>query len=105
MPLVLFRIKDSLEKKTESMSMNTLDSGSTDQSLVILQSLICLLREKNLLSRADIEGLCEKVTMRATQAERDPLPCSLETARAAAGEMARIGEHIGKHNGGKHRRA
>ncbi|AYJ85385.1 hypothetical protein D3Y57_05155 (plasmid) [Sphingomonas paeninsulae] len=84
--------------------MNTLDSGSSDQSLVILQSLICLLREKNLLSRADIEGLCEKVTMRATQAERDPLPCSLETARAAAGEMARIGEHIGKHYGGKHRR-
>jgi hypothetical protein len=85
--------------------MNTLDSGSSDQSLVILQSLICLLREKNLLSRADIEGLCEKVTMRATQAERDPLPCSLETARAAEREMARIGEHIGKHYGGKHRRA
>lgn len=83
---------------------STLENGSNDMSLVILQSLLCLLREKNLLSRADIEGLCEKVSMRATQAERDPLPCSLETARAAAGEMSRIGDHIGKYYGGKHRR-
>jgi hypothetical protein len=80
-------------------------SGSCiDESMVILQSLLCLLREKNLLTRADIEGLCEKVSMRATQAERDPLPCSLETARAAASEMTRIGEHIGSYYGGKHRR-
>jgi hypothetical protein len=95
---------DTLQQKMGRVAMNIPDSSS-DQSLVILQSLICLLREKNLLTRADIEGLCEKVTMRATQAERDPLPCSLPTARAAADEMARIGDHIGKYYGGKHRRA
>ena len=83
--------------------MNIADPNA-DQNLIIIQSLLCLLREKNILTRADIEGLCEKVTMRATQAERDPLPCSLETARAAADEMTRIGNHIGKYYGGKHRR-
>ncbi|MBB3876464.1 hypothetical protein GGR47_002719 [Sphingomonas aquatilis] len=30
-------------------------TGTGDESLVILQSLLCLLREKNVLSRADIE--------------------------------------------------
>ncbi|CAN5116312.1 hypothetical protein BH09PSE3_BH09PSE3_26570 [soil metagenome] len=85
--------------------VNDLKAGTSDKSLIILQSLLCLLREKNILSRADIEGLCEKVTMRATQAERDPLPCQSEIARAAAGEMSRIGDHIGRHYGGKHRRA
>ena len=83
--------------------MNIADPNA-DQNLIIIQSLLCLLREKNILTRADIERLCEKVTMRATQAERDPLPCSLETARAAADEMTRIGNHIGKYYGGKHRR-
>jgi hypothetical protein len=75
-----------------------------DETLVILQSLICLLREKNLLSRADIETLCDRVAMRAAQAERDPFPCCAEASRAAANEMARIGDYIGRQYGGKHRR-
>lgn len=75
-----------------------------DETLVILQSLICLLREKNLLSRADIENLCDRVAMRAAQAERDPFPCCAEASRAAASEMARIGDYIGRQYGGKHRR-
>ena len=79
-------------------------SRGGDESLVILQSLLCLLREKNLLSRADIETLCERVAMRAAEAERDPLPCCSEATAAAANEMARIGGYIGKHYGGKHRR-
>ena len=74
-----------------------------DEALVILQSLLCMMREKNLLSRADIEELCDRVAMRA-QAERDPIPCCSTAAAAAAGEMAKIGEYIGKHYGGKHRR-
>ena len=81
-----------------------LQSRSGDESLVILQSLLCLLREKNLLSRADIEELTDRVAMRATQAERDPLPCCAEATRAAAREMARIGSYVGQHYGGKHRR-
>jgi hypothetical protein len=80
------------------------ESSANDEAVVILQSLLCLLREKNVLTRADIETLCERVAMRATQAERDPLPCRTEAARAAADEMARIGGYIGKTYGGKHRR-
>ena len=38
-----------------------LEADPEDKNLVILQSLICLLREKNVLSRADIEELCDKV--------------------------------------------
>lgn len=75
-----------------------------DESLVILQSLLCLLREKNLLSRADIEELTDRVAMRAAQAERDPLPCCVEATQGAAREMARIGEYVGHRYGGKHRR-
>ena len=44
-----------------------LSAPTSDQSLVILQSLLCMMREKNLLSRADIEDLCERVAMRAAQ--------------------------------------
>lgn len=77
---------------------------SGDETLVILQSLLCLLREKNVLTRADIETLCERVSMRAAQAERDPFPCAAEAARTAAQEMARISGYIGPHYGGKHRR-
>ncbi len=81
-----------------------LQSQPGDESLVILQSLLCLLREKNVLTRADIEELTDRVAMRAAQAERDPLPCCAEATQAAAREMARIGSYVGQHYGGKHRR-
>lgn len=80
------------------------DTDSGDKSLVILQTLLCLLREKNLLSRADIEDLCERVEARAAEAEAGPLPCRAQIAAAAAAEMAKIGTFIGSHYGGKHRR-
>lgn len=83
---------------------NGLQSRAGDESLVILQSLVCLLREKNLLSRADIEELTDRVAMRAAQAERDPLPCCAEATQAAAREMARIGTYVGQRYRGKHRR-
>ena len=86
------------------METGKMPQGSGDESLIILQSLLCLLREKNLLSRADIEELCERVSMRARQTENAPFPCSATTAGAAATEMARIGGYIGNHYGGKHRR-
>lgn len=90
--------------------MNTVDAlhaddgDSGEKSLVILQTLLCLLREKNLLSRADIEELCQRVQARAQEAERDPFACCPESALAAAAEMAKIGSFIGAHYGGKHRR-
>lgn len=75
-----------------------------DEALIILQSLLCLLREKNVLSRADIEDLSERVSLRAAQGESDPLPCCGEVAHAAAEEMRRIGGYMGAQYGGKHRR-
>ncbi len=70
-----------------------------EESLIILQSLLCLLREKNLLSRADIEDLCRKVETRA-----GPLSCCDQTASAARDDMHRMGSYIGKQYGGKHLR-
>ncbi len=76
---------------------------SSDKTMVILQSLLCVLREKNLLTRADIENLCEKVASAADQTESQ-LPCCGASALAAATEMGRIGDYIGRRYGGKHRR-
>ena len=82
-----------------------LEADPEDKNLVILQSLICLLREKNVLSRADIEELCDKVQARVADHGNDPLPCQMSGARAAATEVAQIGDYIGRKYGGKHRRS
>lgn len=81
-----------------------LQADPGDKNLVILQSLICLLREKNILSRADIEQLCETVQIRAANPAADPFACRSEGARAAATEVAQIVDYIGRRYGGKHRR-
>lgn len=86
------------------MGVINVPEGLGDKNLVILQSLLCLLREKNLLTRADIEELCDRLSTRARQADCGPFPCSEKAASAAANEMARIGRYIGSHYGGKHRR-
>lgn len=80
------------------------DDAAGEKSMVILQSLLCLLREKNLLSRADIEELAAKVASRAADRAHDPLPCQTDAAVAAASEMHRLGAYIGGRYGGKHRR-
>jgi hypothetical protein len=80
------------------------DTDNGDKSLVILQTLLCLLREKNLLSRADIEDLSERVKARVQDPELGPFRCGTSSAVAAAAEMAKIGEFIGTRYGGKHRR-
>jgi hypothetical protein len=76
-----------------------------DKALVILQSLLCVLREKNLLTRADIENLCDKVQASAAANAGGALPCSGAGALAAATEMGKIGDYIGQRYGGKHRRS
>ncbi|MEG3165922.1 hypothetical protein U1701_15090 [Sphingomonas sp. PB2P19] len=83
----------------------TLEADPEDKNLVILQSLICLLREKNILSRADIEDLCATVQARAADHAHDKLPCAASSAKAAANEIAQIGDYVGHKYGGKHRRA
>ena len=80
--------------KAESVDNN-------DKSLVILQSLLCLLRERNILTRADIEELKEKVAERAAN---DPFSCCQAQVAAAADEMHVLGGYLGKRYGGRHRR-
>ena len=79
-----------------------IDPGA--ESLIILQSLLCLLREKNVLSRADLEELSHKVQLRATGATDGPLPCCRETAAAASEDMRRMTSYLGQRYGGKHAR-
>jgi hypothetical protein len=77
---------------------------TADKSIVILQSLLCLLRERNILSRADIEELCAKVQERAAHHEIDPLPCCDKQATEAATILSGLSDYIGRRYGGKHRR-
>lgn len=79
-----------------------IDAG--EESLIILESLLCLMREKNLLSRSDIELLCEKVERRATGTSRNPLPCSNDSASHASGYLRRLSAYLGQRYGGKHMR-
>ena len=74
-------------------------AATGEESLIILQHLLCVLREKNILSRADIEDLCHKVVDSA-----GPLSCCPEAASAASADMRRMTSYIGKQYGGKHAR-
>jgi hypothetical protein len=73
-----------------------------EESLVILQSLLCMLREKNILTRSDIEELCQKVSLRASGAADGPLSCCPESALAASEDMQRLTSYMGRRYGGKH---
>ena len=75
-----------------------------EESLIILQSLLCLMREKNLLTRADVEELCRKVDSRARGDSQVPLPCCAEAAHGASGMMRQLNSFIGQKYGGKHAR-
>lgn len=75
-----------------------------NESLIILEGLLCLLREKNVLSRADIEELCNRMSERAKGMKGGPLDCCSETAKAASADLQRITHYIGQRYGGKHLR-
>lgn len=74
-------------------------AAAGEESLIILQHLLCLLREKNILGRADIEDLCRKVSD-----STGPLACCPQAASAASADMQRMTSYIGKQYGGKHAR-
>lgn len=74
-----------------------------DKAMILLQSLICYLREKNVLSRADIEELRDRVEARISETEAS-LSCTASLAAAAATEMRELDTYCGKKYGGKHRR-
>lgn len=75
-----------------------------EESLIILQSLICLMREKNVLTRADVEELCHKVDRRARGESQIPLPCCSHAAQEASGLMHRLTSYMGQRYGGKRAR-
>ena len=77
------------------------DVDSGEKAMILLQSLICYLREKNVLSRADIEELRERVESRIAVTEQD-IPTT--TAMAAITEMRELDAYCGRTYGGKHRR-
>lgn len=82
------------------MSEQHIDPG--EQSLIILESLLCLMREKNLLSRRDIELLCAKVERRAEGVSKNPLPCRTESAQVAREYLQELAGYLGQRYGGKH---
>jgi hypothetical protein len=95
----------SKDKESETMDVGQRAAGDPgEESLIIIESLLCMMREKNLLSRADIEQLALKVERRATGQSSNPLPCCSESAEAASTMMQRLTSYIGQRYGGKHAR-
>lgn len=87
-----------------SVAPFTVEADPGEESQIILQSLICLLREKNLLTRADLDELCRKVDSRARGEGEIPLPCCAQAAQGASGIMHRLTGYMGKRYGGRHPR-
>lgn len=85
-----------------SLRSPAVDPG--EESLILLESLVCLLREKNILSRADLEELSHRVKMRAAGTADGALPCCHEAATAASEGMQRMTTYLGQRYGGKHAR-
>ena len=77
---------------------------SGDEALIILESLLCVMREKNLLTRQDLELLCQKVDRRATGISKNPLPCCPDRAQNARNYLHRLSDYLGQRYGGKHLR-
>jgi hypothetical protein len=86
------------------VSMIETPANPGEESLIILESLLCVMREKNLLSRSDIELLCQKVERRAQGISRNPLPCRTESAETARSYLERLSSYLGQRYGGKHAR-
>ena len=74
-----------------------------DKSWIVLETLLCMLRENNILKRSDIEELCERVERRASAIATDPLPCCKQTAALAAADLIKLSDYIGHRYGGKHK--
>ncbi|OAN61586.1 hypothetical protein A7X12_23600 [Sphingomonas sp. TDK1] len=72
--------------------------------MIILESLLCVMREKNLLTRQDLELLCQKVDRRAQGISKNPLPCCPDKAANARSYLHRLADYLGQRYGGKHLR-
>ncbi|MEJ2458946.1 MAG: efflux transporter outer membrane subunit [Novosphingobium sp.] len=88
----------------QQLGTETQAANSGDETIIILESLLCVMREKNLLTRADIERLCEKVERRATGKSKLPAPRCVDAAVAAMSVMQQLSSYIGQRYGGKRAR-
>jgi hypothetical protein len=104
-PVASWDAETMIENNTviEKSLIESSDVDSGDKALILMQSLICYLREKNVLSRADIEELRDRVEARIAATESH-LSCAASLAAAAASEMRELDDYCGKKYGGKHRR-
>ena len=78
--------------------------GRGEESLIIVQTLLCMPREKNLLNRADIEEWCHRVEERVEHHDNAVMPCSLHGAVSASTTMQRLSRYLGRRYGGRHGR-
>lgn len=83
------------------MDKSAINAG--DKAFIILESLICYLRERNVLNRADIEALLDQVE-NSHALERETFRRSEAAIAAAVEDMAAIERYCGSCFGGKHRR-
>ena len=83
-----------MQNESQPVQMPQVQAG--DETLIILESLLCVMREKNLLTRQDIELLCQKVDRRAAGISKNPLPCCPEKAENAKNYLHRLSAYIGQ---------
>jgi hypothetical protein len=95
-------LNESQPVQAESMPPLPVQAG--DESMIILESLLCVMREKNMLSRQDLELLCQKVDRRAAGISKNPLPCCPDKAANASSYIQRLSAYLGQRYGGKHLR-
>src|SRR3546814_13316435 len=80
--------------------MNNDNVAPGDKAMILLQSLICYLREKNVLSRADIEELRNRVEARMATPDSG-LSCATALVAAAVNAMRELDDYCGPKYGGK----
>jgi hypothetical protein len=68
-----------MQNESQPVQMPQVQAG--DETLIILESLLCVMREKNLLTRQDIELLCQKVDRRAAGSARIRCPAAPKRRR------------------------
>jgi hypothetical protein len=79
------------------------EASSGDKAVIILQTLICYLREKNVLTRADLEYLCRSIDARA-EASDGHMNCAVVAAEEASRDLRALTEFCGHRYGGKRAR-
>src|SRR3546814_3078097 len=77
-----YRPRNTVAPEDTGKMMNNDNVAPGDKAMILLQSLICYLREKNVLSRADIEELRNRVEARMATPDSG-LSCATALVAAA----------------------